>query len=83
MDIITKLLMAYIVLTVFTTWCAFKSVLDGCSFETLKKIHDDSDMNWFGCLLLYILLIIIFPVWWVCHIIHVFVYWMTHVGRRQ
>ncbi len=40
-----------------------------------KDIKDNTEMNWFGCIVCYILLFILFPVWNIGQ----FIYWLFHI----
>lgn len=40
-----------------------------------KDIKDNTEMNWFGCIVCYIGLFILLPIWYICKL----VYWLFHI----
>ena len=73
----------YRALVVGTVFVAGGLVWDGYRFKTLRYFYDKGKLNWFGCLMAYLVQVFFFPHWWVCHMIYVTIYWLCHVGRRK
>lgn len=46
---------------------------------TPKQIYECNNLNMFGCVVLFIVSIIINPLFFVAH----FLYWIFHVGRKD
>lgn len=40
-----------------------------------KDIKDNTNMNWFGCIVCYMVLFILLPIWYICKL----VYWLFHI----
>jgi hypothetical protein len=79
------LLWGYLSYVVICSIAIFYLKLDGAcpDFQTLSYIYSMTDMNWFGCFLIYLVQIFVFPIWWLCHIVYAFMYWICHVGREE
>ena len=54
-------------------------------------LYSETEMNWFGCIAVWILILLINPFWWVLvrlleRLINAaikFIIWLTHTGRRE
>jgi len=40
-----------------------------------SDFKDNTEMNWFGCVICYLVLFILFPIWNICKLI----YWLFHI----
>lgn len=47
--------------------------------ELPNEIYRNSEMNWFGVMIIFILEIIFFPIQYMFR----FLYWICHVGRKE
>lgn len=44
-----------------------------------SDFKDETDMNWFGCIICYLLLFILFPILNICK----FIYWLFHINSVE
>lgn len=71
------ILFIYIIYAVFVFLVTMKDF--GKIEITPKQIYECNHMNMFGCVVLFVGLIIINPLFYMAH----FVYWIFHVGRKD
>lgn len=50
-----------------------------CIAITPKQIYEFHDLNMFGCVVLFIFLLVLNPLFYAAH----FLYWIFHVGRKR
>ena len=46
---------------------------------TTAAIYECNDLNWLGCIVIFVIALIINPIFFFCH----FIYWIFHVGREE
>lgn len=51
----------------------------GCMAMTPKQIYECNNINMFACVVLYIVALILNPLFFLAH----FLYWIFHVGRKD
>ncbi len=66
-EVIINMFGAAICAKLYDEWCEFVPMP--------KDIKDNTEMNWFGCIVCYILLFILFPILYIGKLI----YWLFHI----
>lgn len=46
---------------------------------TPKQIYDSSEMNMFGCIVVFLFMLVINPLYYIVY----FIYWLFHAGREE
>lgn len=67
-----------IIFIILSAYDCFHSAFGVC-IPMPRDIKNNTKMNWFGCIVCYILLFIIFPIF----NIGKFIYWLFHVKRGE
>ena len=58
---------------------------------SLLGLYSETEMNWFGCIVVWIFILLVNPVWWILvrlleYLISIaikFINWLMHVGRKE
>ena len=45
--------------------------------EKKKKIYESNDLNMFGCVVIFVIMFLVNPLFFIAH----FIYWVFHVGN--
>ena len=46
---------------------------------TPKEIYESNDLNMFGCVVIFVIMFLVNPLFFIAH----FIYWVFHVGNDQ
>lgn len=54
-------------------------------------LYSETEMNWFGCILVWMFILLVNPIWWILvrlfeYLINItikFISWLIHVGRKE
>lgn len=74
MSVYIFLYVAFTVIIFFNTISDFDNAA-----VTPKQIYECSDFNMFGCVVIFIVGVILNPLFYIVH----FIYWAFHVGRKE
>ena len=67
----------YIIFAVVTFFCTISN-FDNVAV-TPKQIYECNNFNMFGCVFIFIVGVILNPLFYIAH----FIYWAFHVGRKE